>query len=80
MRVFCFAFAPRSASPFASRRDWQRPCSRDDFSVLREDLRVRIFGGAGVVNGVVVATGTDGKTRRTIFTDVFAYRVVGARR
>lgn len=39
-----------------------------------EDLRVRVFGSAGVVNGIVVATGADGKTRRTIFTDVFAYR------
>lgn len=39
-----------------------------------EDLRVRIFGSAGVVNGIVVATGADGKARRTIFTDVFAYR------
>lgn len=39
-----------------------------------EDLRVRIFGAAGVVNGIVVATGADGKARRTIFTDVFAYR------
>jgi hypothetical protein len=36
-----------------------------------EDLRVRIFGSAGVV---VVATGADSKTRKTIFTDVFAYR------
>jgi len=39
-----------------------------------EDLHVRIFGTAGVVNGVVVATGVDGKSYRTLFTDVFAYR------
>jgi hypothetical protein len=39
-----------------------------------EDLRVRIFGTAGVVNGIVVAAGAEGKARRTIFTDVFAYR------
>jgi hypothetical protein len=39
-----------------------------------EGLRVRIFGRAGVVNGIVVATDADGKTRRTLFTDVFAYR------
>jgi Domain of unknown function (DUF4440) len=39
-----------------------------------EDLRVRIFGSAGVVNGIVVATDADSKTRRTIFTDMFAYR------
>jgi hypothetical protein len=39
-----------------------------------EDLKIRIFGSAAVVNGVVIATGTDGKVRRTLFTDVFAYR------
>lgn len=39
-----------------------------------ENLRVRIYGNAGVVNGIVVATTADGKTRRTEFTDVFAYR------
>jgi hypothetical protein len=39
-----------------------------------EGLRVRIFGTAGVVNGILVATDADGKTRRTLFTDVFAYR------
>lgn len=39
-----------------------------------EDLRVRVFGSAGVVNGIVVAKDADGKERRTIFTDVFAYR------
>lgn len=39
-----------------------------------EDLRVRIFGTAAVVNGVVVATSADGKTRKTLFTDVFALR------
>ncbi len=39
-----------------------------------EDLRVRVFGSAGVVNGIVVATSANGKIRKTIFTDVFAYR------
>jgi pimeloyl-ACP methyl ester carboxylesterase len=39
-----------------------------------EDLKVRTFGSAAVVNGIVVATGTSGKVRRTLFTDVFAYR------
>jgi len=27
-----------------------------------------------VVNGVVAATGADGRARKTMFTDVFAYR------
>lgn len=39
-----------------------------------EDLKIRIFGSAAVVNGVVVATDANGKVRRTLFTDVLAYR------
>ena len=39
-----------------------------------QDLRVRVYGTAGVANGIVVATTPDGAMRRTIFTDVFAYR------
>ena len=39
-----------------------------------DDLRVRVYGTVGVANGIVVATATDGKIQKTIFTDVFAYR------
>ena len=39
-----------------------------------QDLRVRIYGTAAVVNGTVVATTQDGKIQKTIFSDVFAYR------
>lgn len=39
-----------------------------------ENLRVRVYGNTGIVNGIVVATTSDGKARKTIFTDVFAYR------
>jgi|SRR5215471_1359666 len=39
-----------------------------------EDLRVRVFGTAAVATGIVVATTPDGKTQKTVFTDVFAYR------
>ena len=39
-----------------------------------EDLHVRIYGTTGIANGIVVATARDGKVRKTIFTDVFAYR------
>lgn len=38
-----------------------------------EDLHVRVYGEVGIVNGMVVATRV-GSTRRTLFTDVFAYR------
>jgi hypothetical protein len=38
-----------------------------------EDLHVRVYGQAGIVNGAVIAT-TEHGTRKTLFTDVFAYR------
>jgi len=38
-----------------------------------EDIHVRVYGNVGIVNGVVVATAPE-TTRRTVFTDVFAYR------
>ena len=39
-----------------------------------EDLRVRIYGSVGIVNGVVVATDDNAKVEKTAFTDVFALR------
>ena len=39
-----------------------------------EDLRVRVYGSAGVATGVVAATAPDGQVRRTAFPDVFARR------
>ena len=38
-----------------------------------EDLHVRVYGEAGIVNGAVVET-TEHGGRKTLFTDVFAYR------
>jgi hypothetical protein len=38
-----------------------------------EDLHVRVYGEAGIVNGVVIET-TDHDEHKTLFTDVFAYR------
>jgi hypothetical protein len=38
-----------------------------------EDLHVRVYGKAGIVNGAVMPTTQNGK-RKTLFTDVFAYR------
>lgn len=38
-----------------------------------EDMRVRIYGTVGIVNGIVVETGPGGR-RKTLFTDVFARR------
>ena len=36
---------------------------------------MRIYGTAGIVNGMVVATDKSGiVVKKTIFTDVFAYR------
>jgi hypothetical protein len=39
-----------------------------------EDLKVRVYGNAGIVNGIVVSISREGKAEKTIFTDVFAYR------
>jgi len=39
-----------------------------------ENMRVRVYGSVGIVNGVVVETGNDEVKRKTLFTDVFAYR------
>jgi hypothetical protein len=38
-----------------------------------EDLHVRVYGNAGIVNGAVIKK-TDHGERKTLFTDVFAYR------
>lgn len=38
-----------------------------------EDLHIRIYGEAGIVNGAVIQTTKHGK-RKTLFTDVFAHR------
>lgn len=38
-----------------------------------EDMHVRVYGSAGIVNGMVVAENGQ-EVRRTLFTDVFAYR------
>ena len=38
-----------------------------------EDMHVRVYGTVGIVNGMVVETAAGG-SRKTLFTDVFAYR------
>jgi len=38
-----------------------------------QDLHVRVYGEAGIVNGAVIETTEHGE-RKTLFTDVFAYR------
>ncbi|HEY2806608.1 MAG TPA: nuclear transport factor 2 family protein [Gemmatimonadales bacterium] len=38
-----------------------------------EDLRIRVYGTIGILNGIVVA-GDGPSATRTFFTDVFAYR------
>ena len=38
-----------------------------------EEMHVRVYGTVGIVNGMVVADEPSG-VRRTLFTDVFAYR------
>jgi uncharacterized protein DUF4440 len=49
------------------------PASRQHADKHFEDLHVRVYGEAGIVNGVVIAKTEHGE-RKTLFTDVFAYR------
>jgi len=39
-----------------------------------EDMHVRVYGSVGIVNGVVVEERSKGETRKSLFTDVFAYQ------
>ena len=40
-----------------------------------DQMRVRVYGDAGIVNGVVVTTDEEGhEADRTVFTDVFVWR------
>ena len=51
----------------------KHPASKQGTEKHFEDMHVRVYGNVGIVNGVVVAKEA-GATRRTLFTDVFAYR------
>lgn len=64
-------------SSFVSKAEQLRylrahPSSQHGTNKHFENLHVRIVDNTGIVNGIVVATGT--KSRKTIFTDVFALR------
>jgi hypothetical protein len=40
-----------------------------------DNLKVRLYGDVGIVNGLVITTNEKGEeVRRTVFTDVFVYR------
>jgi hypothetical protein len=41
--------------------------------VRLEQVRVRIYGNTGIVNGLAINTGPEGKESRTAFTDVFVF-------
>jgi hypothetical protein len=51
----------------------QHPAPKQRSEKHFEDLRVRVYGEVGVVNGAVIET-ADGTKHKTLFTDVFAYR------
>jgi len=42
-------------------------------NVRLEQVRVRIYGDTGIVNGLAINTGPEGKESRTAFTDVFVF-------
>jgi len=39
-----------------------------------ENVRVRVYGTVGIVNGIVVAEKENGTPKKTVFTDVFVLR------
>jgi hypothetical protein len=39
-----------------------------------DQLRIRTYGDVGVVTGLVISTGSEGREARTVFTDVFVRR------
>jgi hypothetical protein len=52
-----------------------RKLATDSLTRHFEGLRVRIYGTAGIVNGMVIATDKSGRVvKKSVFTDVFAYR------
>jgi hypothetical protein len=51
----------------------QHPASSQRPEKHFEDLHVRVYGEAGIVNGAVIETSEHGQ-RKTLFTDVFAQR------
>jgi hypothetical protein len=51
----------------------QHPASSQHPEKRFEDLHVRVYGEAGIVNGAVIETGEHGQ-RKTLFTDVFVQR------
>lgn len=54
---------------------WRKaPTPRPRAAKHFENLRVRIYGNVGIVNGIVVAADPNGP-RKTVFTDVFAWRL-----
>ncbi|MBO0695876.1 MAG: nuclear transport factor 2 family protein, partial [Verrucomicrobia bacterium] len=51
----------------------EHPATRPRPEKHFEDLHVRVYGEAGIVNGAVIEATEHGK-RKTLFTDVFAFR------
>lgn len=51
----------------------EHPAPKQQLKKRFEDLHVRVYGEVGIVNGAVIET-TDSGERKTLFTDVFAYR------
>ena len=59
----------------AQHIDWavRHPAPRGRRQRL-DQLRIRTYGDVGLVTGLVIATGGDGREDRTVFTDVFVRR------
>ncbi len=51
----------------------KHPSAKQSSEKHFENMHARVYGTVGIVNGIVVAK-EEATTRRTLFTDVFAYR------
>ncbi|HET9181932.1 MAG TPA: nuclear transport factor 2 family protein [Candidatus Angelobacter sp.] len=79
-RILADDFVHVLPSGFISKKDqidFLRSGKRSPDHLKRhfENLKIRIYGSVGIVNGIVVATDKSGTpAHKTVFTDVFAYR------
>jgi hypothetical protein len=64
-------FATKEQHIAYAAKQHQRPGLKQHF----QNLKVRVYGKVGIVNGIVVSNDAKGRdVRRVIFTDVFIYR------
>ena len=71
VHVLPFGFIDKKDQIAHAKQMQSAPAAKDKHF---EDLRVRVYGDVGIVNGMVVTTASDGTIKKTLFTDVFVSR------